>query len=100
MIRISEADYGAAMSEHQKYIREAERLGPIWSELRIRQAQSECRQASADAHLHFGAGQRSRFIPFDSPPHPAGRRSAIGLLIRNLHATSANQTGEAIASPD
>ena len=41
MIRISEADYGAAMSEHQKYIREAERLGPIWSELRIRQAQSE-----------------------------------------------------------
>ena len=33
MIRISEADYGAAMSDHHKYIREAERLGPIWSEL-------------------------------------------------------------------
>jgi|SwirhirootsSR2_FD_contig_31_2388751_length_529_multi_3_in_0_out_0_2 hypothetical protein len=41
MIRISEADYGAAMSEHQKYIREAERLGPIWAELRNRRAQAD-----------------------------------------------------------
>ena len=40
MIRISEADYGAAMSEHTTYIREAERLGPIWYDLRKRQAQA------------------------------------------------------------
>lgn len=40
MIRISEADYGAAMSDHNTYIREAERLGPIWYDLRKRQAQA------------------------------------------------------------
>ena len=38
MIRISEADYAAAMSDHHRYIREAERLGPIWFELRQRRA--------------------------------------------------------------
>jgi len=43
MIRISEVDYRAAMSDHQKYIREAERLGPIWYDLRKQRA-----QASAD----------------------------------------------------
>jgi hypothetical protein len=38
MIRISEADYKAAMSDHHKYIREAERLGPVWFDLRQRKA--------------------------------------------------------------
>jgi hypothetical protein len=40
MIRISEADYGAAMSDHNTYIREAERLGPIWYDFRKRQEQA------------------------------------------------------------
>jgi hypothetical protein len=41
MIRISEADYGAAMSDHNKYIREAERLGPIWYDLKLQRAQTD-----------------------------------------------------------
>ena len=39
MIRISEADYGAAMSDHNKYIREAERLGPIWYDLKMQRSE-------------------------------------------------------------
>ena len=41
MIRISEADYGAAMSDHNKYIREAERLGPIWYDLKTQRAHAD-----------------------------------------------------------
>jgi hypothetical protein len=43
MIRISEADYAAAMSDHTRYIREAERFGPIWSDLKKRRANAEAR---------------------------------------------------------
>ena len=41
MIRISEADYRAAMSDHHEYIRDAERLGPIWYDLRKQRAQAK-----------------------------------------------------------
>jgi hypothetical protein len=41
VIRISEADYAAAMSDHTRYIREAERFGPIWADLKKRRANAE-----------------------------------------------------------
>jgi hypothetical protein len=62
VIRISEADYAAAMSDHHRYIREAERLGPFMFELRMRRANKD--SGAAGRTRSFAATQISAIGAF------------------------------------
>ena len=84
MIRISEADYGAAMSDHQKYIREAERLGPIWHDLRQRKAQAVPRASRTHPRICAGSAARfDRILHIDITASPESRRTSIGAISQN-----------------